>query len=86
MFFLFLTGIFCIGLAFFLYLSKKSTKIQPDYSYIIFKDYSSKELEPEILSANKEAKVEEPIEEKDLQEQQIEKPEDTPIPTLNFED
>ena len=87
MFYILSAGVFCLSLAFFLYRLKREKKLEVDHSHIIFKDYSSQKLEASILSPDKEAGVEGlTIKEKDLQGQQMGKSEDTPMPTLNFED
>lgn len=85
MLFVFLLSLFCIGLVFLFYRKKIEKQVEPDYSHIIFKDYSSSPIHKVPSYKADKVDVEEAAKEekKENSKQQQEEP---LLPTLNFED
>jgi hypothetical protein len=87
MFLVLLLSLFCIGLPFCFYLKKGKKQAKPDYSHIIFKDYSL-HLIPSTDARTDEAGTDraEGVKAEENTENTGGRPDDLPAAILNFED
>jgi hypothetical protein len=80
-------SVFCVGLTLFIYLKKGPKQAAPDYSYIIFKDYTSATIGSIPYCGTKAKEVaEEVIKKIDTTRNMGKESEETPVATLHFED
>jgi hypothetical protein len=87
MFWILLLSVFCVGLLLFFYHVKGSKESVPDYSYIIFKDYTTDTIGTDSSCSTKaEEAAKEVAKEENLDKELDKEQEETPIATLDFED